>query len=213
MGFYWLKYVLEFFPESNIYAKVSSIFENINIFNYNINSLAPVDLIYGVVFDLPLAILETLLISLIKSNLSNKTFIYIYNFFISLIFFYKILIERFDILVGIIGTSFLVLSPRIFAQSFYNSKDIIFMSLIIISLYFLYKTFKNFNFYNYSSFSLFAAFYCYQRNRNNPFFDFLISIFLSSLSKFSFFSKNYKKYCGVQFYIFFFDYFLALSVV
>ena len=38
--FYWL-YVLEFFPESNIYAKVSSIFENINIFNYNINSLAP----------------------------------------------------------------------------------------------------------------------------------------------------------------------------
>ncbi len=206
MGFYWLKYVLEFFPESNIYAKVSSILENINIFNYNVNSLAPVDLIYGVVFDLPLAILETLF------NITDQGQIYLTRhlsifiiFFISLIFFYKILIERFDILVGIIGTSFLVLSPRIFAQSFYNSKDIIFMSLIIISLYFLYKTFKNFNFYNYSSFSLFAALSTATRGIGIILFlIFLISIFLSSLSKFSFFSKNYKKvlWCSIL-YIFF----------
>jgi len=38
-------------------------------------------------------------------------------------------------IIGILGSSFLILSPRIFAQSFYNNKDIVFMSLFVISLY------------------------------------------------------------------------------
>lgn len=36
-------------------------------------------------------------------------------------------------------------SPRIFAQSFYNNKDIIFMSLLIISIYFIFEFFKTKN--------------------------------------------------------------------
>ena len=57
-------------------------------------------------------------------------------FFISVYFFYLIGKFRYnDWRVGILGIIFLILSPRIFAQSFYNNKDIIFMSLYIISLY------------------------------------------------------------------------------
>ena len=37
--------------------------------------------------------------------------------------------------VGRLGSLFLILSPRIFAHSFYNSKDLAFLSFFIISIY------------------------------------------------------------------------------
>ena len=37
--------------------------------------------------------------------------------------------------MAFIGTTFLLLSPRIFADSFYNNKDIIFLSFFIINIY------------------------------------------------------------------------------
>ena len=50
--------------------------------------------------------------------------------------------------ISLLGTLFLILSPRIFAQAFYNPKDLVFMSWTLISLYTLikllrYKNFKN----------------------------------------------------------------------
>ena len=65
-------------------------------------------------------------------------------FFIGVYFFYLIGKFRFnDWRIGLLGSVFLVLSPRIFAESFYNNKDVAFMSLFIISLYcclkFIYK--------------------------------------------------------------------------
>lgn len=57
-------------------------------------------------------------------------------FWLSSVFFYKILYERFnDIIIALVGTSFLILTPRIFADSFYNSKDIVFLSFTIIAIY------------------------------------------------------------------------------
>tara|TARA_Y100000590_G_scaffold168471_2_gene192701 strand:+ start:971 stop:2644 length:1674 start_codon:yes stop_codon:yes gene_type:complete len=57
-------------------------------------------------------------------------------FFISVYFFYLIGKFRFKSRkFGLLGCIFLVLSPRIFAESFYNVKDIVFLSLFIISLY------------------------------------------------------------------------------
>ena len=56
------------------------------------------------------------------------------------IFFYLILTRHFnDWKWGLLGCAFLILSPRIFANAFYNSKDLAFMSLYIISLYTLLK--------------------------------------------------------------------------
>jgi hypothetical protein len=44
---------------------------------------------------------------------------------------------------GFIGSLFLILSPRIFAHSFYNSKDLILLSFMIINMYALVRFFKN----------------------------------------------------------------------
>ena len=61
-------------------------------------------------------------------------------FFVGTIFFYLLIKLRFgDWKLGLLGTLFLILSPRIFESSFVNSKDIPFMIFSIISLYTLFK--------------------------------------------------------------------------
>ena len=53
-------------------------------------------------------------------------------FFSSLLIFFKFIKKRFkSTLISLLGISFLILSPRIFAESFYNSRDIFFMCLFI----------------------------------------------------------------------------------
>ena len=56
-----------------------------------------------------------------------------------------------------IGTIFFILSPRIYGNSFYNNKDIIFLSLLTIALYFCFKIFDKINFKNILIFSIIAA--------------------------------------------------------
>jgi hypothetical protein len=57
-------------------------------------------------------------------------------FYIGVIFFYHLCKRNFGSRVmGLLGASFLVLSPRIFAQSFYNSSDIALLVMFIISFY------------------------------------------------------------------------------
>ena len=91
----------------------------------------------GVIFDLPMAFIE--LIFNIEDSRSYYLLRHFFNFsifFISVYFFYLILLKRYDSwAIAIIGSLFLILSPRIFANSFYNNKDLIFMSLSIIGLY------------------------------------------------------------------------------
>jgi hypothetical protein len=61
-------------------------------------------------------------------------------FFIGLIFFYRILKSRYNNrALAMLGILFMILSPRIFADSFYNSKDIVFLSLTIISTWTLIR--------------------------------------------------------------------------
>lgn len=61
-------------------------------------------------------------------------------FYISVICFYLLLRKRFQSWkVGLLGSLFLILSPRIFAHSFYNSKDLAFLSFFIISILSLTK--------------------------------------------------------------------------
>jgi len=61
-------------------------------------------------------------------------------FYISVIFFYLLCKKIFQSRkIGLVGSLFLILSPRIFADSFYNSKDIPCMSLFIISTYTLIR--------------------------------------------------------------------------
>ena len=57
-------------------------------------------------------------------------------FYLGLIFFYLLCKRHFqDWRLALLGCVFLVLSPRIFADAFYNSVDIAFLSIFIICLY------------------------------------------------------------------------------
>ena len=53
--------------------------------------------------------------------------------------------NEFLITLSLIGTTFFVLSPRIYGNSFYNNKDIIFLSLLTIGLYYCFKVFDKTN--------------------------------------------------------------------
>ncbi len=92
---------------------------------------------YGVVFNLPMAFIE----KTFQIDDSKQFFLirHLFNFtvfFISSIFFFLLLSKRFSKILSIIGLIFFYLSPRIFAESFYNNKDIIFLSFFIISLFY-----------------------------------------------------------------------------
>ena len=76
-------------------------------------------------------------------------------YFVGLCFFYKLINKRFkSYLFSFIGVLFLFLTPRFFAESFYNSKDIFFLSLTIINMYTGINFLKKPNFKNTLSFSL-----------------------------------------------------------
>ena len=92
---------------------------------------------YGVVFNLPMAFIEkTFQIDDSKQFFLIRHFFNFTIFFVSSIFFFLLLNKRFSKILSIIGLIFFYLSPRIFAESFYNNKDIIFLSFFIISLFY-----------------------------------------------------------------------------
>ena len=104
----------------------------------------------GVIFDLPMAFIEYLF-KIEDSqkyyelrHLSNFLF-----FFISVYFFYRIIKKKYNsYFFAILGALFLIISPRIFSNSFYNNKDLIFMSLCIINLYYGINFLERRNFKN-----------------------------------------------------------------
>jgi len=108
---------------------------------------------YGVAFEVPLLVLEKLF------NLTDSRDIYLLRhsmthlfFLISGLFLFKLLDFLYkNKLLATIGFLCLVLHPRLYAHSFFNSKDIPFMAMFIICFYlnalaFHKKTIRNFVF-------------------------------------------------------------------
>ena len=158
-GFYWLCYVLEFLPFDSFRVEALNRLNEIQ----GLTLPNPKDFpFYGVIFDLPLAFLETVL------NIENSKSYFLMRhqatfviFFISSIFFYLIIKARFkNKIIIFFGILLYISSPRIFGDSFYNNKDLIFLSLVTISLYFLFETINNLNNKNIILFSFFAALTC-----------------------------------------------------
>ena len=143
-----LKYVLEIFsPEL---TKNSDKFTNIpSLHEFREQGI-------GAIFDLPMAFMEYIF------NISDSRQYYLLRhffnyliFFSSVCFFFLIIKKRYESShMAILGSLFLVLSPRIFADSFYNNKDLIFLSLFIICLYYALKFLENSNIKNTILFSL-----------------------------------------------------------
>tara|TARA_B100000315_G_scaffold94628_1_gene86982 strand:+ start:2137 stop:3795 length:1659 start_codon:yes stop_codon:yes gene_type:complete len=115
---------------------------------------------YGVFF-------EILLIAIIEIILEIKNFSEIfYNrhfanhllFIISIICFYFLCLDIFkNKLYSFLGATILYTSPRIFAQSFYNDKDLVFLSFFIFLIFFSIKFIKKPVYYNAFLLACFSA--------------------------------------------------------
>jgi hypothetical protein len=141
-GFYWLNYLSNFFGFNDL-SEISEIklkeiegFTLPNIGNWNL---------YGIIFDVPAAYFEIILkINNPIDYYQMRHFLVFIFFFISSIFFYQILKNRFNnILVSVVGLTLFILTPRLFGDSFWNNKDIIFLSFYTISLFFYFKLIDN----------------------------------------------------------------------
>ena len=205
-GFYWLNYTLNFTPFESLKDSVQIRFENINGFTLPDPKNHP---FYGVVFDLPLALLETILnIQNEKNYFLLRHFFNFLIFFIGFLYFYKILDNRFkNKIIVFIGTLFYISSPRIFGDIFFNNKDIIFLSLVTIAIYYKFKIIDNFEYKNIFYFSIFSALACACRIVGIfiP-ISFIFFIFFSTINKNSYINELKK----VSFYIFVFFVILLL---
>ncbi len=120
---------------------------------------------YGVVFDLPMYIAD-LWLGYDNNRPEAYYMRHLFNFllfYLSVFFFFLIVKNRFNSWVlGLTASFFLILSPRIFADSFYG-KDVVFLSLFIISIYFFIRYLKEKSFINCILFALSSALMVDQR--------------------------------------------------
>ena len=113
------------------------------------------------------AFFEILLIFIIEILFEVKNFaeIFYYRhlanhlvFITSIIFFYFLCCSLFkNKIYSFFGAAILYTSPRIFAESFYNSKDLVFLSFFIFVIFFSIRFIKNTNYSNTFFLSIFAA--------------------------------------------------------
>ena len=94
------------------------------------------DRIYGVAFEAPAVALEIMLGVGDKKNVFM--FRHLLTFLVALAGIYAVqrMAERrfSDWRIGLLAALFLVLTPRLFAESFYNSKDVVFMAFYAIAM-------------------------------------------------------------------------------
>ncbi len=97
---------------------------------------------YGVAFDMPAYWLELWL----HLDADSPAIYYLRHFltfavfFVGVIYLYKIVARHYgDRNLGLLAGAFLILSPRIFGESFYNNKDIVFLGIFIIGIYYLLR--------------------------------------------------------------------------
>ena len=95
---------------------------------------------YGVAFELPVEFLVKILGIQDEKIYYFRHYINFILFGICLIFFYKILFFRYqDSSIALLGTLFLIVSPRIFGDAFHNTKDLAFLSFVVIASYTLIR--------------------------------------------------------------------------
>ena len=133
------------------------------------------------------------------------TFIY---FFVGTIFFYKILINRFDSkFLSLFGCLMLIITPRIFGDSFQNNKDIIFLTFFIISIFYGFKVFESYNLKNIIYFGIFSSIATSTRLFGLVFpASFLLIYLFMTLSN----KKDLKLFKKISFYFLVYIFFLIL---
>ncbi len=198
-GFISLKYIFELFiPNSSLFSELANIPDLNNDWRKT----------YGVLFDLPLSSIEILFNLNIQDAFLLRHFLTFLIFFISTIYFFyllKIHLKTNNFL-SLLGVLILISTPRIFSNSFYNGKDILFLSLIIIATFYCLNLLKNFNKKNLFLACLFCAFASNIRIMGIylPVLTYIFYVFLPDDQKFK---KN------INFFLYFFlGYFLILYI-
>lgn len=99
---------------------------------------------YGVAFELPLIVAEKQLSQSDEKSIYQLRHLLTYLFFlVGALFFYWLLYSVFkNKMLSLVGLLLYLLHPRILADSFYNTKDIPFLSMYSICLYWTNKAFK-----------------------------------------------------------------------
>ena len=155
-GFYWLNFLSIFFGNDNLFELSKLKYDQIQ--GFTLPSIEEWNL-YSVIFDVPAAYLELVFnLETHREYYEMRHFLVFITFFFSSIFFYKLLINRFNnYLVSIFGLLLFILTPRIFGDSFWNNKDIIFLSFYIFSIYNYFKFLDNKSLGNLFWLSFFSA--------------------------------------------------------
>ena len=202
-GFISLKYILEILS-----INFSSItqFENIPDLYSDWRKT------YGVIFDLPLAIIEIIFKLNIQEAFQLRHYLIFIIFFISNIYFFLFLKKNLkDEKLALLGVIILITTPRIFSHSFFNGKDIMFLSLMVIASYYCLELIKKFSFKNILLACVFCAFATNIRivGIYLPFLTCIFYFFLDNKFK----TKKNKYFFSLFFYLFLhFIYYLAFSL-
>ncbi len=115
------------------------------IFSGNDELLRSKDKDYGVAFEVPLIIIEkTLRMTDTRSVYLMRHLITHFFFLLGALFIFKLALFLYkNKIVATIAFLMIVLHPRLYAHSFINTKDIPFLSMFIVSLYYMAVAFKN----------------------------------------------------------------------
>ncbi|WP_075533980.1 glycosyltransferase family 39 protein [Candidatus Pelagibacter communis] len=207
-GFYWLNYILSLGEFENLKKVVDLKLDEIKTFTPR---LFPIEKFgyYGVLFDLPLAFVETFF----HINEPKKYFllrhISIFFFFLTSAYcFYKIIELRYkNTFLALFGFLIYIFSPRIYGNIFFDNKDIFYLSMITINMFFYFKYLKKDNNLNLIFFSIFCAF-----STSSRIIGLLIPISFIFLIFFEFLSNKSKKEILKKIFIFLITYLIALFV-
>ena len=137
---------------NNFFSKIFSSIDNVD----NINIKFPE---YGALFEVFALWIENFInITDTRSQYFLRHYLIFFTSFIGSIFFYFLAFKRFGSWkLALLGTLFLISSPRIFASSFFNSKDIIFMYFFIANIFFSIVFLEKPNFKNGLLFAIFSS--------------------------------------------------------
>lgn len=156
-----------------------------------------VDKDYGVAFELPLVILEDVFktrdarsIYLMRHFITHLLFLAAAYFLFKLIF--KLTKSKW---LSTLGFLFLVLHPAIYSHSFFNSKDIPFMSFLIINFYLIAKAFETKKLLHFIFLGIFTGLLISTRIMGILIPPIVLSLLLIDL----FISKEYKKHIFILF--------------
>ena len=140
-GIYWLDYVYKFL---NFDFLKEDVLEKLELISSDSGLPDPKKYTYGPIFDLPTAFFDLLI-----EKKQTSFFFYYRHFLVFLVYYlgsiyvFKIFKLRFkNLFLTLFGTFLFIYSPRVYGDSFHNNKDIVFLSLVIVAIYFFFKIIK-----------------------------------------------------------------------